>query len=102
MSAASPDTLSNADIAREIQSLQKRAFERYEDAALRAEADPARADTLYAQAERDTAPWIARATALNDERVARYRRRAKRWRTAALVIGVIGAVCVVWMISRAG
>lgn len=102
MSAASPDTLSNADIAREIQSLQKRAFERYEDAALRAESDPARAEVIYAQAERDTAPWIARATALNDERVARYRRRAKRWRNAALVIGVVGAMCVVWMMSRAG
>jgi hypothetical protein len=102
MSAASPDTLSNVDIAREIQSLQKRAFERYEDAALRAEADPARAEVIYAQAERDTAPWIARATALNDERVARYQRRAKRWRTAAMVIGVVGAVFVVWMMSRAG
>lgn len=100
MSAASPDTLSNAAIAREIQSLQKRAFERYEDAALQAEADPARAEVIYAQAERDTAPWIARATALNDERVARYRRRAQRWRTAALVIGLVGACVVVWMMSR--
>ena len=102
MSAASPDTLSNAEIAREIQSLQKRAFERYEDAALQAEADPARSEAIYARAERDTAPWIARATALNDERVARYRRRAQRWRTAAMVIGVVGAVFVVWMMSRAG
>jgi len=100
MSGASPDGLSNADIAREIASLQKRAFDRYEDAALRAEADPARAETIYAQAERDTAPWIARATALNDTRVARYRRRAARWRNAALVIGVVGAACVVWMLSR--
>jgi len=102
MSMADPTALSNADIAREIAALQKRAFERYEDAALRAESDPARAEVIYAQAERDTAPWIARATALNDERVARYQRRAKRWRTAALVIGVVGAVCVVWMMSRAG
>lgn len=102
MSMTAPDALSNADLAREIGALQKRAFERYEDAALRAEADPARADMIYAQAERDTAPWIARATALNDERVARYQRRAKRWRNAALVIGVVGAVFVVWMMSRAG
>ncbi len=100
MSGASPETLSNAEIAREIQALQARAFERYEDAALHAEADPARADALYAQAERDTAPWIARATALNDERVARYRRRARRWRRGALVIGVVGALCIVWMMSR--
>lgn len=100
MSAASPDTLSNAEIAREIQSLQKRAFERYEDAALQAEADPARSEAIYARAERDTAPWIARATALNDERVARYRRRAQRWRRAAMSIGLVGACVVVWMMSR--
>ena len=38
MSSAAPETLSNAEIAREIQALQARAFERYEDAALQAEA----------------------------------------------------------------
>lgn len=102
MSTTAPDGLSNADITREIQSLQARAFERYEDAALRAETDPARAEVIYAEAERDTAPWIARASALNDERVARYRRRAKRWRNAALVIGIVGAIAILWMLSRAG
>ena len=100
MSAPAPGTLSNAEIAREIQSLQARAFERYEDAALQAEADPGRAELIYAKAERDTAPWIARASALNDERVARYRRRAKRWRNAALAVGIIGTVFIVWMMSR--
>jgi len=100
MNVADPSALSNADIAREIETLQKRAFERYEDAALQAETDPARAETIYAKAERETAPLIARATALNDERVARYRRRARRWRNAALVIGVVGVFVVVWMMSR--
>ncbi|KPN17422.1 hypothetical protein AO715_05070 [Xanthomonas sp. Mitacek01] len=92
--------MSNADIAREIQALQARAFERYEDAALQAEADPARSTAIYAKAEQDTAPWIARANALNDERVARYRRRAQRWRRAAVVIGVVGTAVVLWMLSR--
>jgi|GEM_PF-1016083 len=100
MSGASPDTLSNADIAREIASLQKRAFDRYEDAALQAEADPARSEAIYAKAEQDTAPWIARAQSLNDERVARFRRRAQRWRRAALGIGVVGTAVVLWMLSR--
>ena len=100
MSGAAPETLSNAEIAREIQALQARAFERYEDAALQAEADPARSEAIYARAERETAPWIARATALNDERVARYRRRAQRWRRAALSVGIVGTCVVVWMLSR--
>jgi hypothetical protein len=100
MSPSAPDALSNADIAREIQALQARAFQRYEDAALQAEADPARSAAIYAKAEQDTAPWIARANALNDERVARYRRRAQRWRRAALVIGVVGTAVVLWMLSR--
>lgn len=101
MNTAAPERLSNADLSREIQSLQARAFERYDDAALRAETDPARAEVIYAEAERDTAPWIARASALNDERIARYRRRAQRWRNAALVIGILGAMAIVWMMSRA-
>ncbi|NYZ61777.1 hypothetical protein [Luteimonas deserti] len=100
MSDATPGTLSNAEIAREIQALQKRAFERYEDAALQAEADPARADAIYARAERDSAPWIARAGALNAERVARYRRRAARWRRAALVTGMAGTAVVAWLALR--
>lgn len=102
MSDASPGSLSNAELAREIQLLQARAFERYEDAALQAETDPTRADAVYARAEHETAPLIARASALNDERVARYRRRALRWRRASLGIGVTGAAVVVWMLLRVG
>jgi len=102
MNTPAPDAMSNADLQREIQALQKRAFEHYEDAALQAEADPARAEAIYARAERDTAPLIARASTLNDERVARHRRRAVRWRRAALAIGVAGTAFVIWMLSRIG
>ena len=68
--------------------------------ALQAEADTARSEAIYARAERETAPWIARASALNDERVARYRRRAQRWRRAAMSVGLVGACVVVWMMAR--
>jgi ferric-dicitrate binding protein FerR (iron transport regulator) len=97
MSGSDPTTLSNADLQREIQALQARAFERYEDAALQAEAAPDRAEAIYARAERETAPWIERANALNAERVARYRRRAARWRQAAIAVTVIGSAGVLWL-----
>jgi len=97
MSGSDPTTLSNADLQREIQALQARAFERYEDAALQAEAAPDRAEAIYARAERETAPWIERANALNAERVARYRRRAARWRQAAIAVAVIGSAGVLWL-----
>ncbi|ASR43484.1 hypothetical protein BEN78_08970 [Xanthomonas citri pv. mangiferaeindicae] len=97
MSGGDPATLSNADLQREIQALQARAFERYEDAALQAEAAPDRAEAIYARAERETAPWIQRANALNAERVARYRRRAARWRQAAIAVAVVGTAGVLWL-----
>lgn len=97
MSGSDPTTLSNADLQREIQALQARAFERYEDAALQAEAAPDRAEAIYARAERETAPWIQRANVLNAERVARYRRRAARWRQAAIAVAVVGTAGVLWL-----
>ncbi len=102
MSAASPETLSNADLARRIQVLQSRAFELYEDAALQAEADPRRADSIYATAEQRAAPLIEQARVLNDERVRRLRARAKRWRVGTLVIAAIGVVGLVWLMAARG
>lgn len=97
MSGSDPTTLSNADLLCEIQALQARAFERYEDAALQAEAAPDRAEAIYARAKRETAPWIERANTLNAERVARYRQRAARWRQAAIAVAVIGSAGVLWL-----
>ncbi|KLJ02450.1 hypothetical protein [Luteimonas sp. FCS-9] len=97
MSGPEPAALSNADLQREIQALQARAFERYEDAALQAEAAPDRAEAIYARAERETAPLIDRANTLNAERVARYRRRAARWRRAAIAVAVTGTAAIVWL-----
>ncbi|GAA3934723.1 hypothetical protein [Luteimonas lutimaris] len=97
---ADPASLSNAGLGTRLHSLQKRAFEIYEDAALRAEANPAQADAAYARAEAEAAPLIAQAKALNDERVRRLRRRAQVWRTLAIATAVVGVAVVAWLAAR--
>ena len=96
-----PAALTHAGLETRLHALQKRAFEIYEDAALRAEADPARAEAEYARAEADAAPLIAEARALNDERVHRLRKRARTWRWLAVATALIGAVVVAWLVLRA-
>ena len=100
--AASVDlaALTHAGLEARLHALQKRAFEIYEDAALRAEANPARADAAYARAEEEAAPLIAQAKALNDERVRRLRKRARTWQSLAVAIAVIGAAMVAWLVLR--
>src|SRR3546814_7827579 len=71
-----PATLSHARLDALLHDLQKRAFDLYEDAALRAEANPAQAELAYAQAEAEAAPLIAQARALNEERA--LDRKSKR------------------------
>lgn len=101
MSTPSPAELSRARLDALLHELQKRAFDVYEDAALRAEANPAQAELAYAQAEAEAAPLIAQARALNEERVRRLRQRAQAWRRAALAIAVLGiAACAWWWLAR--
>lgn len=96
-----PATLPRARLDALLHDLQKRAFDVYEDAALRAEANPAQAEAAYAQAEADAAPLIAQARALNEERVRRLQRRAQAWRKAAVVVAIAGAtVLMLWMLTR--
>jgi hypothetical protein len=84
-----------------LHDLQKRAFDIYEDAALRAEANPANAEVAYAQAVAVAAPLIAQARALNEERVRRMRRRARMWRRAAIAVAIAGiAALVFWSLTR--
>jgi hypothetical protein len=83
-----------------LHDLQKRAFDIYEDAALRAEANPANAEVAYAQAEAEAAPLIAQARALNEERVRRLRQRARMWRRAAIAIAIIGTGVLIWLSMR--
>lgn len=97
-----PRGLSHAALDALLQQLQKRAFEIYEDAALRAETNPAQAIGAYARAEADAAPLIAQASAVNEERVRRLRRRAQAWRTAAQAIAILGAIGLLawWWLAR--
>ena len=95
-----PVALTHAGLETRLHALQKRAFEIYEDAALRAEADPARAEAAYARAEEEAAPLIAQAKALNDERARRLRKRARTWQSLAVAIAVIGATVVAWLVLR--
>lgn len=89
-------SLSNARLDALLHELQRRAFDVYEDAALRAEANPALAEMAYAQAEAEAAPLIAQAKALNEERVRRLRRRARAWRRTALAVAVTGIAAIAW------
>ena len=91
-----PASLPNARLEALLHDLQKRAFDIYEDAALRAESNPAQAEAAYAQAEAQAAPLIAQARALNEERVQRMRRRARWWRRMAIATAIIGAVIIAW------
>src|SRR3546814_13230971 len=94
MNTQSPADLSHARLEALLHDLQKRAFDLYEDAALRAEANPAQAEMAYAQAEAGAAPLIAQARALNEERALRLRRRARAWRRARSEERRVGKECV--------
>jgi len=95
-----PATLPHARLEALLHDLQKRAFDAYEDAALRAEANPARAEMAYAQAEAEAAPLIARAKVLNEERARRLARRARLWRRLAVATAVIGLAVIAWVAMR--
>ena len=96
-----PATLSHARLDALLHELQKRAFDVYEDAALRAEANPAQAELAYAQAEAEAAPLIAQARALNEERVRRLRWRARLWRRMAIAVALAGVAALAgWTLVR--
>ena len=102
MTKPSPAELSHARLDALLHELQRRAFDVYEDAALRAEANPAQAELAYAQAETEAAPLIAQAKALNEERALRLRRRARAWRRAAIVVAVAGVAALAWWFLAQG
>ena len=96
MNPNSPADMSHAQLEAMLHDLQKRAFDAYEDAALRAEANPLQADAAYAQAEAVAAPLIAQARALNEERVRRLRKRAQAWRKASIAAAIAGSAALAW------
>ncbi len=87
---AGNDALSEA-----LQDLQREAFAVYEAAASAAEGGDA---TALARAEVDVAPLIARAQAVNDERVRRLRARARRWWTATVAVAAAGIGAIGWVL----
>ena len=101
MTKPSPAELSHARLDALLHELQRRAFDVYEDAALRAEANPAQAELAYAQAEAEAAPLIAQARALNEERVRRLRWRARLWRRMAIAVAIAGVAALAgWTLVR--
>jgi len=95
-----PSKLPHARLDALLHELQRRAFDVYEDAALRAEANPAQAELAYARAEAEAAPLIAQARTLNEERVRRLRRRVRAWRWLAIATAVVGAAVIAWVATR--
>lgn len=83
-----------------LHELQKRAFQHYEEAAGQAEAEPSRADAIYADTERTVAPLIAEAKGISEELARRLRVRAGRYRLAALVIAILGVALAVWLATK--
>ncbi len=98
MSAEDPRGLPNAELEARLHALQRQAFALYEEAA--AAADAGEGDAVFARAERATAPLIAEAKRLNDERVRRLRARARAWRIAATAVAILGTLLVLWMLQR--
>jgi predicted anti-sigma-YlaC factor YlaD len=100
VTADDPRALSNAALEARLHALQQEAFALYETAA--AAADAGDGDGAFVRAERDTAPLIAEARRLNDERVRRLRARARRWRYAAVAVAIVGVLLVLWLLQRQG
>src|SRR3546814_19932927 len=69
MNTQSPADLSHARLEALLHELQRRAFDVYEDAALRAEANPPQAELPYAPADADTAPLSSEERRVGNEGV---------------------------------
>jgi hypothetical protein len=84
-----------AEQGRQLAELQARILEIHDDAALRAHAQPQRAQAYFARAEAEAAPLVAQGARLRDELIARARLRARRalavaWFAAALIVALVG------------
>lgn len=95
-----PRKLDNTALDARLRELQKRAFNLYEEAAQRAEGEPAHRDAFYAQAQDDVAPLLTEAKRLHDERVRRLRLRARRWRRATLAVAALGLALLARLLWR--
>ena len=85
----------NDALSQALHDLQREAFAVYEAAASAAEGGDA---TALARAEATVAPLIARAQAVNDERVRRLRARARRWWIATVAVAAAGVAAIGWLL----
>ncbi|NZA26973.1 hypothetical protein H0E84_11325 [Luteimonas sp. SJ-92] len=80
--------------------LHRRVFECYDDAELAAESGRVDRDTATARAQALAAPLIEQARAVHAERVARLRRRARRWWLATVATAIGGSGALLWLMVR--
>lgn len=109
MSAAAPDDPVAAEALRRLSGreldalyadLHRRAFECYDDGALAAESGRIDRDTAAARAQAQAAPLIEQARVVHAERLARLRRRARRWWIAAVAVAIGGSGALLWLLVR--
>lgn len=81
--------------------LHRRVFECYEDGELAAESGRVDRDTATARAQAQAAPLIEQARTVHAERVARLRRRARRWWIATMTVAAGGSGALLWLLARA-
>jgi hypothetical protein len=96
------DRLSNRELDALYSELQQQAFEHFDLGALKAESGKLQPGAAMAQAQALADPLIARAAAVNNERVRRLRRTARLYRFAALLIAVLGSLLVLWVAASRG
>jgi hypothetical protein len=89
-----------AEQGRQLAELQARILEIHDDAALRAHAQPQRAQAHFARAEAEAAPLVAQGARLRDELIARARLRARRaWAVVSCASALIAAL-VGWLLLQ--
>ncbi|MDH5824705.1 hypothetical protein QFW77_17175 [Luteimonas sp. RD2P54] len=92
--------------ARELEALyadlHRRVFECYEDGELAADSGRMDRATATARAQARAGPLIEQARAVHAERVARLRRRARRWWIATVAVATGGSGALLWLLARSG
>ncbi|WP_149195785.1 hypothetical protein [Luteimonas suaedae] len=111
MNAASPGDpvapealrrLSGRELEALYADLHRRVFACYDEGERAAEAGCVDRDTATARAQARAAPLIEQARAVHAERVARLRRRARRWWIATVVVAIAGCGTIAWLLLARG
>ncbi|MEZ0469123.1 hypothetical protein [Luteimonas salinilitoris] len=94
--------LSGRELEALYAGLHRRVFECYDDGELAAESGRVDHGTATARAQAQAAPLIEQARAVHAERVARLRRRARRWWIATVVVAIAGCGTIAWLLLARG